>query len=85
MNKRPKSREETPKEGSDSARATAPQQYATALHKKQGLLNHFRCKIREVMAITCNDQILYNIISSLVWNCFGRQIQAAASGQLSIS
>ena len=35
MNKRPKSREETPKEGSDSASATAPQQYATALHKTQ--------------------------------------------------
>ena len=35
MNKRPKSREETPKEGSDSASATAPQQYAAALHKTQ--------------------------------------------------
>jgi len=46
MNKRPKSREETPKEGSDSARsATAPQQYATALHKAQGFLGDFRCII----------------------------------------
>jgi hypothetical protein len=27
--------EETPKEGSGSARATAPQQYVAALHKKQ--------------------------------------------------
>jgi len=42
MNKRPKSREETPKEGSDSARATAPHQYATALHKVQDLFHHFR-------------------------------------------
>jgi hypothetical protein len=35
---RPKSREETPKEGGDNAsdRATALQEYATALHKKQG-------------------------------------------------
>jgi hypothetical protein len=42
MSKRPKSREETPKEGSDSAQgATAPQQYATALHKVQGFLKHF--------------------------------------------
>ena len=48
MNKRPKSREETPKEGSDSAkRATAPQQYATALHKTQGLSYHFQRKINE--------------------------------------
>jgi hypothetical protein len=47
MSKRPKSREETPKEGSGSAEsATAPQQYATALHKVQGFLNHFRCKIQ---------------------------------------
>ncbi len=46
MNKRPKSREETPKEGSDNARsATAPQQYATALHKMQGLWSYFRCII----------------------------------------
>jgi hypothetical protein len=45
MNKRPKSREETPKEGSDSASATAPQQYATALHKVQDLLRYFRCKM----------------------------------------
>jgi hypothetical protein len=42
MNKRPKSREETPKEGSDSARsATAPQQYATALHKAQVFFEQF--------------------------------------------
>jgi hypothetical protein len=27
--------------------ATAPQQYATALHKKQELLNYFRCKIHQ--------------------------------------
>jgi hypothetical protein len=33
--KRPKFREETPKEGGGSADATAPQQYATALHKEQ--------------------------------------------------
>src|SRR3954463_2866583 len=26
--------------------ATAPQQYATALHKVQGVSSHFRCKIR---------------------------------------
>jgi hypothetical protein len=45
MIKRPKSREETPKEGSDSASATAPQQYATALHKTQELLSYFRCKM----------------------------------------
>ena len=46
MNKRPKSREETPKEGSDSARsATAPQQYATALHKTQELSKHFFCNV----------------------------------------
>ena len=45
MNKRPKSREETPKEGSDSASATAPQQYATAMHKVQDLLRYFRCKM----------------------------------------
>jgi hypothetical protein len=34
---RPKSREETPKEGGSNAshRATAPQQYVTAPHKKQ--------------------------------------------------
>jgi hypothetical protein len=44
MNKRPKSREETPKEGSDNASVTAPQQYATALHKTQGAFNYFRCK-----------------------------------------
>jgi hypothetical protein len=36
-NKRPKSREETPKEGSDSAIATALQQYVAALHKMQGV------------------------------------------------
>ncbi|MEN3288067.1 MAG: hypothetical protein V7634_2367, partial [Bradyrhizobium sp.] len=34
----PKSREETPKEGSGNASATAPQQYAFALHKAQGFL-----------------------------------------------
>jgi hypothetical protein len=47
MSKRPKSREETPKEGSDNARSvTAPQQYATALHKVQEFLSVFPCKIR---------------------------------------
>lgn len=46
MKKRPKSREETPKEGSGNARsATAPQQYAAAPHKVQGLLSHFPCKM----------------------------------------
>jgi hypothetical protein len=46
MSKRPKSREETPKEGSGSAEsATAPQQYATALHKVQEFLSAFPCKI----------------------------------------
>jgi hypothetical protein len=45
MKKRPKSREETPKEGSGNARsATAPQQYAAAPHKVQGLLSRFPCK-----------------------------------------
>ncbi|MGA7807699.1 hypothetical protein, partial [Bradyrhizobium sp.] len=46
MSKRPKSREETPKEGSDNAiSATAPQQYATAMHKRQGFSRCFACKI----------------------------------------
>ena len=42
MNKRPKSREETPKEGGGNAsdRATALREYATALHKKQGEISH---------------------------------------------
>ena len=45
MKKRPKSREETPKEGSSNARsATAPQQYAAATHKVQELLSGFPCK-----------------------------------------
>ncbi|MGO3928255.1 hypothetical protein NP284_08075, partial [Rhodopseudomonas pseudopalustris] len=44
--KRPKSREETPKEGSDSASATAPQQYAAATHKAQVFLSIFPCKKR---------------------------------------
>jgi len=44
MSKRPKSREETPKEGSDSASATAPQQYETALHKVQGFLKGSQLK-----------------------------------------
>jgi hypothetical protein len=49
VGKRPKSREETPKEGSDNAKsATAPQQYATALHKLQGFLNHFRGAIHRL-------------------------------------
>jgi len=46
MKKRPKSREETPKEGSSNARsATAPQQYAAATHKVQGLLSRFPCNM----------------------------------------
>ena len=41
--KRPKSREETPKEGGGNARnrATALQQYVSASHKKQGPLTYF--------------------------------------------
>jgi hypothetical protein len=41
--KRPKSREETPKEGGGNAsnRATALQQYVSASHKKQGALTYF--------------------------------------------
>ena len=38
---RPKSREETPKEGIGSNSVTAPQQYALAPHKKQG---EFACR-----------------------------------------
>ncbi|MCI0736703.1 MAG: hypothetical protein L0Y50_10610, partial [Beijerinckiaceae bacterium] len=34
--KRPKSREETPKEGIGGKNLAAPQQYARAAHKKQG-------------------------------------------------
>jgi hypothetical protein len=34
--KRPKSREETPKEGIGGKRLAAPQQYERAVHKKQG-------------------------------------------------
>jgi hypothetical protein len=34
---RPKSREETPKEGIGGKRLAAPQQYARAVHKKQGV------------------------------------------------
>jgi hypothetical protein len=49
QSKRPKSREETPKEGSDSATAIAPQQYVAALHKTQGI----------------SDDSLYNYIDSL--------------------
>jgi hypothetical protein len=47
MNKRPKSREETPKEGSDRASPTAPQQYAAALHKRQGLSGRFGSKAEQ--------------------------------------
>ena len=58
MNKRPKSREETPKEGSDSARsATAPQQYATALHKVQEFLDDFRCIIDAPQAQAQEDSL----------------------------
>src|SRR5258708_32995608 len=41
--KRPKSREETPREGGGNAsnRATALQQYVSASHKKQGALTYF--------------------------------------------
>jgi len=48
--KRPKSREETPKEGSDSASATAPQQYAAATHQVQEFSGKFPCKFRMVIA-----------------------------------
>jgi hypothetical protein len=39
--KRPKSREETPKEGIGGNNLTAPQQYARAMHKKQVGLSVF--------------------------------------------
>jgi hypothetical protein len=45
MNKRPKSREETPKEGSSSTRATAPHQYATAMHKAQVIFTHVQDEV----------------------------------------
>jgi hypothetical protein len=43
MCRRPKSREETPKEGGGNARTriAALHQYAPASHKKQGLLTYF--------------------------------------------
>jgi hypothetical protein len=68
MNKRPKSREETPKEGSDNARsATAPQQYATALHKTQGLLKFFPRDLRRAGSYATSqlNSILYNKINLL--------------------
>jgi uncharacterized Zn-finger protein len=53
MKKRPKSREETPKEGSSNARsATAPQQYAAATHKAQELLSRFPCKTHMAQLLT---------------------------------
>jgi hypothetical protein len=65
--KRPKSREETPKEGSGSAMATAPQQYATATHKTQGISNYFPCKmyIPGSEASTLSD-VLLNYFNYLV-------------------
>ncbi len=43
MNKRPKSREETPKEGGGNAKGSRPalQQYVIAPHKTQGVLTYF--------------------------------------------
>jgi hypothetical protein len=60
MNKRPKSREETPKEGSDNASVTAPQQYATALHKTQGGFNYFLCK--KLRPCGCSREVETDII-----------------------
>jgi hypothetical protein len=63
MSKRPKSREETPKEGSDNARsATAPQQYATALHKVQEFLRIFPCKIRRACKLATRSQFTCIIV-----------------------
>jgi hypothetical protein len=55
MNKRPKSREETPKEGSDNASVTAPQQYAAALHKTQGAFSYFPYK--KIPAPGCRREV----------------------------
>ena len=68
MNKRPKSREETPKEGSNSARsATAPQQYATALHKTQEFSKLIRRKVGQAggSATLTGTAIYYNNINIL--------------------
>ena len=47
MNKRPKSREETPKEGSDSARALPHRNnMRPRCTKCKGFSTHFPCKIR---------------------------------------
>src|SRR5882672_6734270 len=69
MNKRPKSREETPKEGSDSASATAPQQYATALHKAQGLSSYFQCKVKPQCGFATGLVILiFSDAISIAWS-----------------
>jgi hypothetical protein len=44
--KRPKSREETPKEGSGNQTIAAPQQYESAPPRAQGLLSDLPCKSR---------------------------------------
>jgi hypothetical protein len=47
MNKRPKSREETPKEGSDSARRYRTATIWTALHKTQEFSKPFQRNLRQ--------------------------------------
>jgi hypothetical protein len=60
MKKRPKSREETPKEGSSNARsATAPQQYAAATHKVQELLSRFPCKTHMAQLLTLKPRFSF--------------------------
>jgi hypothetical protein len=39
--------------------ATAPQQYATALHKRQELLDNFQCKIHRNMASAKSSMLAY--------------------------
>lgn len=66
MKKRPKSREETPKEGSSNARsATAPQQYAAATHKVQELLSCF----------PCNMHMAHLLIAKPRFSFFDKEIQ----------
>src|SRR6478672_4682892 len=66
MKKRPKSREETPKEGSSNARsATAPQQYAAATHKVQGLSSDF----------PCNEDIARLLLEKPRFSSFDKEIQ----------
>src|SRR6478735_2058577 len=66
MKKRPKSREETPKEGSSNARsATAPQQYAAATHKVQGLSSGF----------PCNEDIARLLLEKPRFSSFDKEIQ----------